>query len=194
MDGSRRRPRGDGWRRRSPLVRMTCVRCLLASREKVPAAWRVKGEGMLATTTTSVGGTIGGADIHSPFLVARPVSPRKILHPHVSRCAFLSLLLSLFLFPTFIHQDVTVRLFRFCLPRESLELTTKRARCDRRRQKYRRRFALLAFDTLHRFPFGAEASAPSWPNLFTANQPIHAAPEARYQRCSLLCTAARWNL
>lgn len=88
IDGIRRSPIWDGsWmdrgddpeatieKRRSPLVRMTCVRRLPASRKKVPAApRRVKGEGTRessAATTTSVGGAIGGAT-GWPVLVARP--------------------------------------------------------------------------------------------------------------------------
>lgn len=100
-----------------------------------------RGNGGRLATTTSVGGAMGGVTPW-PVLVARPASPRRILHPRISRprCS---------IFPAFTHRDVTARLFRFCLPRELLEHAAGRARRDRQRQKCRRKLTLLDFRVRH---------------------------------------------
>lgn len=130
------------------------MRCLLASCMKVPAARRVKDEG----TEGNNNHRRGRCDRRSepePVPVARhPMESFIPVGPPFS--------------PSCFYQDVTARLFRFCLPRESLEPADSlpaagRARCERRRQKCRGESLLsLEFDTLHRSSF--EASASSWPN------------------------------
>lgn len=55
-----------------------------------------------------------------------PVPPFSLSFSHLLSPLFLSLVFPLSLSSAFIHRDVTARLFRFCLPREPLELAVRK--------------------------------------------------------------------
>lgn len=95
---------------------MTCVRCLLASREKLPAARRVKDEGAEGNNNHRSWAARWAERHFGPShrfardtrRVEYPTSPVPLSGPDVS------------LLPAFTRVS-TARLFRFCLPRESFE-------------------------------------------------------------------------
>jgi len=140
---------------------MTCVRCLLASREKVPAApWRVKGERARkdeVSKTTSMGGAMGGAIMARPRCSTR-VTPQKFFIPVISLIADPS---SLSLSPSF-SCSYPAR----GVSRRGYSVSVLRAGCSNLRREGRgatsndksagESLALLAFvfDTLHRSSFG----------------------------------------